>query len=191
MHNTEKVIKHLEMIQRYIIRYGFYSFMIKGGSLLLVITAQVLLATLVYAESSFDHQIVPGERSFISAVAVVLFAIVTAFWLLDAYFLQGERLFRHHYDTVRQQDNTDLNMYVSIYKTRPKGDYASAFFSVTLMLFYAIEIIFALFIPIVIILVDQFPIVFLSQLQGNHARLLQRVRCTNRQEVVHLADGVC
>lgn len=153
MNSTEKVIKHLEMIQQYIIRYGFYSFLTKGGSLLLVITSQVLLATLVYVDL-FDNRIYPGERSFVFAVSTVLFITVLGFWLLDAYFLQGERLFRHHYDTVRQQDDTDLNMYVATYKSRPKGDYASAFFSVTLMLFYTIELIFALFIPVVFLLSD-------------------------------------
>ena len=149
MNSTEKVVKHLEMIQRYIIRYGFYSLLTKGGSLLLVITSQVLLATLVYTDSLFDNVFYPNERSFVFATGAVLFVIVLGFWLLDAYFLQGERLFRHHYDMVRQQDDTDLNMYVGLYKSRPKGGYASAFFSVTLLLFYAIELIFALFIPIV------------------------------------------
>lgn len=101
---------------------------------------------------SFHHDTtVPGEISFIFAVGAVLFIIVLGFWLLDAYFLQGERLFRHHYDMVRQQNDTDLNMYVTQYKSRPKGDYVSAFFSVTLMLFYTIELIFALFIPVVIL----------------------------------------
>ena len=150
MNSTEKVVKHLEMIQRYIIRYGFYSMLTKGGSLLLVITSQVLLATFVFF--SIYHNIdVAVVMSVAFAVCAVVFLIVFGFWLLDAYFLQGERLFRHHYDTVRQQDDTDLNMYVSIYKSRPKGNFASAFFSVTLMLFYSIELIFALFIPVVIL----------------------------------------
>ena len=150
MNSTEKVVKHLEMIQRYIIRYGFYSMLTKGGSLLLVITSQVLLATFVFF--SIYHDIdVAVVMSVAFAVCAVLFAIVFGFWLLDTYFLQGERLFRHHYDTVRQQDDTDLNMYVSVYKSRPKGNFASAFFSVTLMLFYSIELIFALFIPAVIL----------------------------------------
>ena len=150
MNSTEKVIKHLEMIQRYIIRYGFYSMLTKGSSLLLVITSQVLLATFVFF--SIYHDIdVAVVMSVAFAVGAVVFLIVFGFWLLDAYFLQGERLFRHHYDTVRQQDDTDLNMYVSTYKSRPKGNFASAFFSVTLMLFYSIELIFALFIPVVIL----------------------------------------
>ena len=152
MNSTEKVVSHLKMIQRYIIRYGFYSMLTKGSSLLLVITSQVLLATLVYVES-FDHVIVPGERSFLFAIGAVLFVIIMGFWFLDAYFLQGERLFRHHYDTVRQQSDTDFNMYVSIYRDSPKGNYASAFLSVTLKLFYTIELIFALFIPIVFFIV--------------------------------------
>ena len=142
MDTTEKVVKHLEMIQKYIIRYGLYSLFTKGFSLLLVITTQFLILTIVFLEY-------PHESSFLFTVVAVLLIIILGFWLLDAYFLQGERLFRHHYDTIRQQSDTDLNMYVSIYKDRPKGNYASAFFSITLMLFYTIEFIFALFIPVV------------------------------------------
>lgn len=153
MNSTEKVVKHLEMIQRYIIRYGFYSLLTKGGSLLLVITSQVLLATLVFV-GFLDNNSTRDEISLVYPVGIVIIIIVLGFWLLDAYFLQGERLFRHHYDTVRQQSDTDLNMYVSIYKNRPKGNYVSAFFSVTLMLFYTIELIFALFIPVVILFSD-------------------------------------
>lgn len=153
MNSTEKVIKHLEMIQRYIIRYGFYSMLAKGGSLLLVITSQVLLATLVFV-GFLNNSWTPDEISLVYPIGIVIIIIVMGFWLLDAYFLQGERLFRHHYDTVRQQNDTDFNMYVAIYKSRPKGDYASAFFSVPLMLFYTIELIFALFIPVVILYSD-------------------------------------
>lgn len=142
MDSTEKVVTHLEMIQKYIIRYGLYSLFIKSCSLLLVITTQTLILTIVFLEY-------PMEIPFLFAVGAVLLIIILGFWLLDAYFLQGERLYRHHYDTIRQQSDTDLNMYVSIYKDRPKGNYASAFFSFTLMLFYTIELIFALFIPVI------------------------------------------
>lgn len=153
MNSTEKVVKHLEMIQRYIIRYGFYSLLTKGGSLLLVITSQVLLATLVFVGFLGDNY-TPDEKSLVYPIGIVVIIIVLGFWFLDAYFLQGERLFRHHYDTIRQQSDTDFNMYVSIYKDRPKGDYASALFSTTLFLFYFIELVFALFIPIVILFSD-------------------------------------
>ncbi len=150
MNNTEKVVKHLEMIQRYIIRYGFYSLLTKGGSLLLVIASQVLLVTFVFF--TIYHDIAATDAMpVVLAVGAVLCVIILGFWLLDAYFLQGERLFRHHYDAVRQQDDTDFNMYVSIYKVRPKGNYASAIFSVTLILFYAIELIFVLFIPLAVL----------------------------------------
>ncbi len=151
MNSTEKVVKHLEMIQRYIIRYGFYSMLTKGGSLLLVIASQVLLATFVFF--IIHHNIAATDvMPVVLAVGAVLFVIVLGFWVLDAYLLQGERLFRHHYDAVRQQDDTDFNMYVTQYKSRPKGGHASAFFSVTLILFYAIELIFVLFIPIATLL---------------------------------------
>ncbi len=153
MNNTEKVVKHLEMIQRYIIRYGFYSMLTKGGSLLLVITSQVLLATLVFV-GFLGNNYAPDEITLVYPVGIVIIFIVLGFWVLDAYLLQGERLFRHHYDAFRQQDDTDFNMYVTQYKSRPKGGHASAFFSVTLMLFYTLELIFSLFIPAVIVFSD-------------------------------------
>ena len=153
MDNTEKIVRHLEMIQRYTIRYGIYSFLVKGVSLLLVIVSNVLLAALVIV-GFLEGNSTPDEKSFIVPVGIVLFLIVLGFWLLDAYFLQGERLFRHHYNTVRKQSDTDFDMYVNQYTNRPKGNFASAFFSVTLLLFYTIELIFALFLPFVILFSD-------------------------------------
>lgn len=141
------------MIQRYTIRYGIYSFLVKGVSLLLVIVSNVLLAALVIV-GFLEGNSTPDEKSFIVPVGIVLFLIVLGFWLLDAYFLQGERLFRHHYNTVRKQSDTDFDMYVNQYTNRPKGNFASAFFSVTLLLFYTIELIFALFLPFVILFSD-------------------------------------
>ena len=153
MDNTEKIVRHLEMIQRYIIRYGIYSFLAKGASLLLVIVSNVLLAALVIV-GFLEGNSTPDEKPFTVPVGIVLFLIVLGFWFLDAYFLQGERLFRHHYDTVRKQSDTDFDMYVSQYTDRPKGNFASAFFSITLLLFYIIELIFALFLPFTILFSD-------------------------------------
>ncbi len=48
MNGTEKVVKHLEMIQGVIKRLGLNSFFVKGGSLLLVITSQVLFAIYIF-----------------------------------------------------------------------------------------------------------------------------------------------
>ena len=65
MNSTEKVVKHLEMIQRYIIRYGMYCLFTKAGSLVLVITSQVLLATLVFV-GFLDNTWTPDEKFFTS-----------------------------------------------------------------------------------------------------------------------------
>ena len=99
-----------------------------------------------------DGTIYPGERSFVWIVIIGLIVIVLGFRLLNAYVVQGERLFRFHYDKVRQQSDTDFNMYVTEYKNKPKGKFASAFFSFSLRLFYTIELIFALFIPTLFLL---------------------------------------
>ena len=150
MNGTEKVVKHLEMIQAVIKRMAINSFFVKGASLLLVITSQVLFAT--YAFSIFhEHSYIHGEYSFVFTVAVVLIFLVLGFWILDGFFLWLERLFRYHYDAVRQQEDTDFNMNVGIHNNKSFSSWGSAIFSVTLVIFYTIEIIFILFLPAVLL----------------------------------------
>ena len=62
--------------------------------------------------------------------------------MLDAYFLRQERLFRAEYDRVRQQDETDFAMNPMQHKDLPKHSWLATFFSVTLVVFYGIEILF-------------------------------------------------
>ena len=65
---------------------------------------------------------------------------IIGFWVLDAYFLWQERLFRAEYDRVRQQDGTDFIM--NPVQHTPKHRWRSTFFSTTLVIFYGIEIVF-------------------------------------------------
>ncbi|MET8685133.1 hypothetical protein ABZV77_13035 [Streptomyces sp. NPDC004732] len=78
-------MRHLELIQTIVTRMGNNSFLIKGWSL------TVTGALLAYA--------VGNDKS---AIAVVGFVPVLAFWALDGYFLYQERLFRRLYDRVRR-----------------------------------------------------------------------------------------
>ncbi len=142
MNGTEKVIKHLEMIQAVIKRLGLNSFLVKGGSLVIVITSQVLLVNLVFTDSQNPGAAV-DESIFFAAAAVVIFLIL-GFWILDGFFLRQNRLFRHHYDAVRHQDDTDFNMDIGKYMNKPKSSWIAAIFSVTLVIFYLIEIAFIL-----------------------------------------------
>ena len=136
MNGIEKVIAHLGLIQSNINRNGLYSFLVKIVSIVFLLSTEVLF---YYFWASIQPI---GLHFIVMAAAQIL--IIVGFWVMDAYYLRQERLFQHHYDAIRQQNDTDLNMYVSIHKNKPKTDWSSVIFSFTLILFYAIEIIFVL-----------------------------------------------
>ncbi len=127
MSGPEKVIKHLEMTQAVINRLGSNSFQLKGWSMTIIVAATVLIARQTL------------QNPYI--VLVILIPIV-GFWILDGYFLWQERLFRQVYNDIRQQDDTDFKMDVGKHRGKPKCSWDSAIFSVTLVIFYLIEIAF-------------------------------------------------
>ncbi len=135
----EKVIAHLELIQSNINRYGLYSFLVKIVSIVFLLSTEVLFYY-------FWASIQPIGLHLI-VMSTVQILIIVGFWVIDAYYLRQERLFRHHYDAIRQQSDTDLNMYISIHNNKPKSSWKSTIFSLTLVIFYAIEIVFVLFLP--------------------------------------------
>ena len=81
-------------------------------------------------------------RSDQPLLALTLLVPVLGFWLLDAYFLLQERLFRDEYDRVRQQDDTDYEMSPEQHKGKTDRTWPGTFRSVTLRTFYLIEIAF-------------------------------------------------
>lgn len=129
MDNGEKVIKHLEMTQTLINRLGNSSFQLKGWSMTVIVATMVLIAR-------YDMQNP-------CIVLAVMFPIL-GFWILDGYFLWQERLFRQVYDEVRVQSDTDFKMDVMKHRNKPKCSWWSAVFSVTLVVFYAVEFVFIL-----------------------------------------------
>ena len=129
MDNGEKVIKHLEMTQAVINRLGSNSFLLKGWSMTVIVTTMILIAR-------YDTQ---NPR----IVLAVMFPVL-GFWILDGYFLWQERLFRQVYDEVRRQSDTDFKMDVMKHVNKPQCSWWSAAFSVTLVIFYAVECVFIL-----------------------------------------------
>ncbi len=129
MDNGEKVIKHLEMTQAVINRLGSNSFLLKGWSMTVIVTTMVLIAR-------YDIQNP-------CLVLVVMFPVL-GFWILDGYFLWQERLFRQVYDEVRVQSDTDFKMDVMKHVNKPKCSWWAAMFSITLVIFYAVEFVFVL-----------------------------------------------
>ena len=127
MNGTEKVVKHLEMTQAVINRLARNSFLIKSWSMIILVAAMVLIARENLQNPYF---------------VLVLFLPIVGFWILDGYFLWQERLFRYVYDDIRQQTDTDFKMDIGKHKGKPKSSWISAIFSVTLIIFFLIEIIF-------------------------------------------------
>lgn len=82
-------LKHLEFIQGVINRQAQNSFTVKGWSL----TISAAIFTFLLSQDA-PHQIHPVTY-FITLLPTV------AFWLLDAYYLHQERLFRNLYNQVR------------------------------------------------------------------------------------------
>lgn len=129
MNNDERVVKHLEFIQGVVNRLGANAFLLKGWSMTVLVAGALLMVRF---------------RPDQPLLALTLLVPVLGFWLLDAYFLWQERLFRAEYDRVRQQGETDFAMKPMQHKTKPKHSWPATFFSVTLVIFYVIEILFVL-----------------------------------------------
>ena len=127
MSGTEKVVKHLEMTQAVINRLGHNSFLLKSWSMTILVAAMVLIA---------KHDVQSPYFTLVLLIPIV------GFWILDGYFLWQERLFRHVYEEIRQQDDTDFKMDVGKHKDKPKCNRGSAMFSQTLVIFYFIEVCF-------------------------------------------------
>ena len=92
----EKKLKHLEFIQNIITRMGSNSFMMKGW-------AVTLLSALFALAAAESNQI----------FALITFIPVTAFWVLDAYFLSQERRYRALYKEVAE-NKTEANIDFSL-----------------------------------------------------------------------------
>ena len=129
MNGVDKVVKHLEMTQAIINRLGSNSFLLKGWSMTIIVAATVFITRL-------------DTQSPLIVLALILPTL--GFWILDGYFLWQERLFREIYNEVRVQSDTDFKMDVMKHRNKPKCSWASAIFSVTLVIFYFGEIAFIL-----------------------------------------------
>ena len=135
MNGTEKVIKHLEMTQAIINRLGRNSFWVKSWSIILIVTAMVLIAK-------------PDTQSSYFVLVLILPAL--GFWILDGYFLRQERLFRQVYNEIRVQSDTGFEMNPMKHRNKPKCSWLSTIFSLTLVIFYIVEIAFIMGVFVII-----------------------------------------
>jgi hypothetical protein len=124
-------IAHLGFIQAIITRMGLNSFLLKGWS--------VTLVAAIFALSAKQ-----SDRRF---VLVALFPIAV-FWLLDAFFLHQEKLYRRLYELVAQGEVKSDQFTLDTKGLKDVPDVVSVFFSKTLRLFYGSiggVILFAMF----------------------------------------------
>jgi hypothetical protein len=124
-------IAHLGFIQAIITRMGLNSFLLKGWSVTLVAAIFALAAK-------------QADRRFV----LLAFFPIAVFWLLDAFFLHQEKLFRRLYELVAL-GNVDSDQFTLDTKgIKGVPGIASVFFSKTLRLFYGSlvgVILFAMF----------------------------------------------
>ena len=135
MNGTEKVVKHLEMTQAVINRLGSNSFLVKSWSMTIIVAAMILIARQDIQNSYF---------------VLVLILPALGFWILDGYFLWQERLFRQIYGEIRVQSDTDFEMNPTKHKNKPKCSWFSSIFSLTLVIFYLVEIAFIIGVFVIV-----------------------------------------
>jgi len=126
----ENKLKHLEFIQDAINRMAGHSFVLKGWS--------VTLVAALFALATKDTN---------PKYILVAYFPVLIFWLLDAYFLWQERLFRALYDEVRQRDDKQIDFSMDIKRfCGGNATWMRAIFSNTLVVFYPALLILMIFI---------------------------------------------
>jgi len=121
----DKKVKHIEMIQGVVNRMANNSFLLKGWS--------VILVSALFALAAKDSDIDFIPLAYFPALA---------FWFLDGYFLQQERLFRKLYDRVRamKEEDIDFSMDTSTVK-KEVSCWACVCFSKTLFIFHGVIIL--------------------------------------------------
>ncbi len=107
------------MIQNVIDRMAHNSFLLKGWSVMLISALFVLM----------KNQSVDDILKWTPLLPLL------AFWVLDGFFLQQERLYRKLYEAVRKKDEADFSMNASIYKNEVVSWFKTCF-SITLIIFY-------------------------------------------------------
>jgi len=130
--------KHLEFIQNVIARMANNSFLLKGWTVTLVAALFALAA----------------QNANLNFVILGFFPVIT-FWILDAYYLRQERLFRQLFDAIRAKDADKVQSNESYsMDTRPyEGRVQSWFrimFSKTISIFYGLIIITQIIIVIIL-----------------------------------------
>jgi hypothetical protein len=122
MDDSVKVVEHLKMIQPIITRMSSAMLSIKAFSL-----------------TTFSLLVGLAIRDKILEIFFMAFPLILIFWVLDAFYLWQERLYRSLYDDTRISDKTDFNMNVKKYKKMIR--YFSCIKSIAIWPFYSLLLI--------------------------------------------------
>lgn len=116
----EKKQSHLEMIQGVVNRLSHNSFLLKGWN--------VVLISALFALAANNAKVLFIYLAYFPAIA---------FWVLDGYFLQQEKLFRELYDYVRglEEEKIDFSMNTNVVEDKVKS-WGRIVFSKTLLIFH-------------------------------------------------------
>ena len=117
----EKKLKHLEFLQNIIDRMANCSFLLKGWGVTIV-------AALLALSSVAQEKI---------ALVLISFLPIILFWILDAYYLWQERLFRAVYNAVRKKNENEINFEMNPMDfVGGHNTWRSTIFSKTIVAFY-------------------------------------------------------
>ena len=116
--SNESFLKAIDITQDVIKRMAHNSFLIKGWTITLVVVALLLKGS--------------QEHIFLAIIPVV------TFWLLDAYFLRQERLYRKLYnELINKKSESKRNIFdMNTDEFKEKVSVKGTIFSKTLMWFY-------------------------------------------------------
>ncbi|WP_238369193.1 hypothetical protein [Heliomarina baculiformis] len=121
--SEHRLHKHLDLIAVTISRMAQNSFLIRGWCVT-VVTG--ILALAVQAQDS---------------ILVLTAALpITAFWLLDAYYLMTERRFRALYDKVRLTSDLDVDYSMDVAPILGQFGFWKAAFSFSLLAIYGVMV---------------------------------------------------
>ena len=130
--NLQARIAHLGFIQGVINRMGLNSFLAKGW------TATLTAAVFALSDRKNDARFI-----------LIALLPVAMLWLLDAFFLHEEKLFRKLYEKVASGAISSQNFSMDTRKVRKEvGSEIQVFFSKTLLLYYGTivgALLFAIF----------------------------------------------
>lgn len=130
--NNDILHKEIDLIQSCISRMAQNSFLIKGWAITLVTVVLALM------EKTIDP----------IYLCLVLFIPLVAFWYLDAFFLQTEKMYRKMYEwVIVARPKNDLSQLYDLNPHRYKDKVDSrkkVMWSITLRIFYGIPLLMVL-----------------------------------------------